>query len=379
MTTDTKTAMTADICPVKLGAHSYDIQIGEMLLDEAGALLKPHLARPWTVIVTDRHVDAAQGARLQRGLEAAGVSFAKIALEPGESAKTMRGLEALLEQLIALGVERRDLIIAFGGGVVGDLTGFAASVLRRGCRFAQIPTTLLAQVDSAVGGKTAVNSAHGKNLIGAFYQPAIVLADIGALETLPPRELKAGYAEVVKYGALGDEPFFAWLENRGGALLAGDTGARRIAVKRACETKAQIVAADERETSARAILNLGHTFGHALEAAHGYSDKLLHGEAVAAGMALAFDFSVAMKLCPPADAERLKAHLSASGLPTGLADVETAEGFSAEALVAAMLQDKKVEQGALTLILVRRLGEAFIEKAVNAQAIFSFLKSAGAR
>jgi 3-dehydroquinate synthase len=371
--------MTTDICPVKLGEKSYDIHIGEALLDEAGSLLRPHLHRPWTVIVTDRHVDAAQGARLQRGLEAHGVSFAKIVLEPGESAKTMRGLEALLEQLIALGVERLDLILAFGGGVVGDLTGFAASVLRRGCRYAQIPTTLLAQVDSAVGGKTAVNSAHGKNLIGAFYQPAIVLADTGALETLPLRELRAGYAEVVKYGALGDEPFFAWLENRGQELLAGDAGARRIAVKRACETKAEIVAADERETGARALLNLGHTFGHALEAAHGYSARLLHGEAVAAGMALAFDFSVAMKFCPPAEADRLKAHLSALGLPTGLADIEIADGFSADAMIAAMLQDKKVEQGAMTLILVRRLGEAFVEKAVDPSAILNFLKSAGAR
>lgn len=371
--------MTTDICPVELGATSYDIHIGDALLDQAGALIMPHLQRPWTVIVTDRHVDAAQGARLQRGLEAGGVSFAKIVLEPGESAKTMRGLEALLEQLIGLGVERRDLILAFGGGVVGDLAGFAASVLRRGCRYAQIPTTLLAQVDSAVGGKTAVNSVHGKNLIGAFYQPALVLADIGALDTLPLRELKAGYAEVVKYGALGDEPFFAWLENRGGALLAGDAGARRIAVKRACEAKAEIVAIDERETGARALLNLGHTFGHALEAAHGYSDRLLHGEAVAAGMALAFDLSVAMKLCPPADAERLKAHLSASGLPSRLADIETADGFSGDALIAAMMQDKKVEQGAMTLILVRRLGEAFIEKRVEASAILTFLKSEGAR
>ncbi len=371
--------MTTEICPVRIAAAGYDIHIGEGLLEQAGALLSPHLARPFTVIVTDRNVDAAQGARLEKGLASAGVSYRKIVLDPGESAKSMRGLEALLEDLISLGVERRDLVLAFGGGVVGDLTGFAASILRRGCRFAQIPTTLLAQVDSAVGGKTAVNSAHGKNLIGAFHQPQIVIADISALATLPERELKAGYAEIVKYGALGDEAFFAWLEKRGGDLIKGDAAARRIAVKRSCEAKAEIVGADERETGVRALLNLGHTFGHALEAALGYSDKLLHGEAVAAGMALAFDFSVERKICPHSDAARLKAHLAASGLPTGLSDIAGAPEFSAEALLAHMMQDKKVEHGAMTLILVRRLGEAFIEKGADTAAILDFLKSAGAR
>lgn len=371
--------MTTDICPVRIGAGGYDIHIGEGLLEQAGALLAPRLARPFTVIVTDRHVDQAQGARLEIGLAAAGVDFRKIVLEPGEHAKSMRSLEALLEALIDLGVERRDMILALGGGVVGDLTGFAAAILRRGCRFAQIPTTLLAQVDSAVGGKTAVNSAKGKNLIGVFHQPDIVIADITALSTLPERELKAGYAEIVKYGALGDEPFFAWLEKRGGDLLAGDAAARRVAVKRSCETKAEIVGADERETGARALLNLGHTFGHALEASFGYSDKLLHGEAVAAGMALAFDFSVYRRNCPPADASRLKAHLAAVGLPAGLKDISSASLFSADELLSRMMQDKKVEGGALTLILLRRLGEAFIEKDVDAAAILDFLKSAGAR
>lgn len=371
--------MTTEICSVRLGASSYDIHIGEGLLEQTGALLAPHLARPFTVIVTDRNVDAAQGLRLENGLSAAGVAFRKIVLEPGEATKSMRGLELLTEELIGLGVERRDLVLAFGGGVVGDLTGFSASIVRRGCRFAQIPTTLLAQVDSAVGGKTAINSAHGKNLIGAFYQPQIVIADVAALATLPERELKAGYAEIVKYGALGDEPFFAWLEKRGGDLLNGDTAARRIAVKRSCETKAEIVSADERETGVRALLNLGHTFGHALEAALGYSDMLLHGEAVAAGMALAFDFSVARKICPPADATRLKAHLSASGLPTGLHDIAGAPQFSANELLRHMMQDKKVERGALTLVLVRRLGEAFLEKGADASAILDFLKNAGAR
>lgn len=371
--------MTVDICPVRLGAAAYDIHIGEELLEQSGALLKPHLPRPFTVIVTDSNVDIAQGARLENGLTAAGVDFRKIVLEPGEGAKSLRSLETLLESLIDLGVERRDLIVAFGGGVIGDLTGFAASILRRGCRFAQIPTTLLAQVDSAVGGKTAVNSSRGKNLIGAFHQPAIVIADIGALATLPERELKAGYAEIAKYGALGDEPFFAWLEKRGGDLLNGDASARRIAVKRSCETKADIVGADERETGVRALLNLGHTFGHALEAALGYSEKLLHGEAVAAGMALAFDFSVWRKICPPADALRLKAHLAACGLPTGISDISGAPSLSADTLLALMMQDKKVENGAVTLILVRRLGEAFIEKGVDAAIIREFLKNAGAK
>ena len=371
--------MTADICPVRTGAGGYDIHIGEGLLEQAGALLKPHLSRPFTVIVTDRHVDKAQGPRLEKGLAAAGVDYRKIVLDPGESAKSMRSLETLLETLIGLGVERRDLILAFGGGVVGDLGGFAAAILRRGCGFAQIPTTLLAQVDSAVGGKTAVNSARGKNLIGAFHQPRIVIADIAALTTLPERELKAGYAEIVKYGALGDEPFFAWLEKRGGDLLKGDAAARRIAVKRSCETKAEIVGADERETGVRALLNLGHTFGHALEAALGYSEKLLHGEAVAAGMALAFDFSVRRKICPPADADRLKAHLAACGLPAGIKDISGAPEIFADELLAHMRQDKKVEGGAMTLILLRRLGEAFIEKDVDAATILEFLKSAGAR
>lgn len=370
--------MNIDICPVPIGSKAYDIHIGEGLLERTGALLAPHLDRPFTVIVTDSRVDAAQGARLEGGLAAHGVSFRKIVIEPGESSKSMRGLDALLEQLISFEVERRDLILAFGGGVVGDLTGFAASILRRGCRFAQIPTTLLAQVDSSVGGKTAVNSAHGKNMIGSFYQPQIVIADISTLETLPERELKAGYAEIVKYGALGDEPFFAWLENRGGALLAGDAAARRIAVKRSCEAKAEIVGADEREIGVRALLNLGHTFGHALEASLCFSDQLLHGEAVAAGMALAFDFSVALKICPPADAARLKAHLAATGLPSRLNDISSASGFSADELIGLMMQDKKVEKGSITLILVRRLGEAFIEKAVDPALIRSFLISAGA-
>jgi 3-dehydroquinate synthase len=370
--------MTVEICSVPIGARRYEIHIGEHLLERAGALLTPLLSRPFTVIVTDSNVDAAQGARLAAGLDSAGVRFGKIVVEPGERSKSMGALEPVLDQLIALGVERSDLIVAFGGGVIGDLAGFAAAILRRGCRFAQVPTSLLAQVDSAVGGKTAVNSKRGKNLIGAFHQPAIVISDVDALATLPPRELRNGYAEIVKYGALGDEPFFAWLEKRGREVLDGDAAARRIAVKRSCETKAEIVAADERETGERALLNLGHTFGHALESALDYSDRLLHGEAVAVGMALAFDFSVSEGVCPSADSARLKEHLRLAGLPTGLSDLGAGARLSAETLLARMMQDKKVDKGALTLILVRRLGEAYIEKAVDQAAVLRFLKAQGA-
>ena len=365
--------MTTAKVNVALGARSYEIIAGDGVLDEAGAYLAPLMRRPFAVIVTDQTVDAAHGDRLRRSLSAASLGHRTIVLQPGEAAKSFAQLESLTDALLGHGVERSDLVIAFGGGVIGDLTGFAAAILRRGCRFAQIPTTLLAQVDSSVGGKTAINSRHGKNLIGAFHQPAIVLADIGALETLPARQMRAGYAEIVKYGALGDDPFFIWLQNNGAALLGGDRQLRRDAVVRACSAKAAIVARDEREDGDRALLNLGHTFGHALEAAFGYSDRLLHGEAVAAGMALAFDFSVSKGLCGEDEARRLKAHLRASGLPAGLADIDGAAALSPEALAATMMQDKKVEQGRLTLILARRVGEAFIARDVPVERVVEFL------
>ena len=368
--------MTAEIVEVSLGARRYAIEIGEGLLERGGEILTPHLKRPFTVVVTDENVDAAQGPRFYAGLKNGGVAFEKIVLPAGEATKDFAHLQELTEKLIALKVERSDLIVAFGGGVVGDITGFAAAIVKRGCRFAQAPTSLLAQVDSSVGGKTAINSVHGKNLIGVFHQPSIVIADVDALSTLPERELKAGYAEVVKYAALGDEPFLAWLENRVEDIMRGDAGAKRIAIKRCCEAKAQIVSEDEREQGARALLNLGHTFGHALEASAGYSDALLHGEAVAAGMALAFDYSVALDLCPKDDALRLKAHLKKAGLPSSLGELGRA--FSADALVASMMQDKKVEAGALTLILARRIGEAFISKDADPASVRAFLKSCGA-
>ena len=368
--------MTTQRLTVPLGARSYEIAVGDDVIDGAATLLAPLLKRPFAAIVTDANVEAAQGPRLRRALASGGVVSETIVLPPGEATKSFAQLEALCETLLGLGVERGDLVIAFGGGVIGDLTGFAASVLRRGCRFAQIPTTLLAQVDSAVGGKTAINARHGKNLIGAFHQPAIVLADTAALDTLPARELRAGYAEIVKYGALGDAAFFTWLEAHGARLLAGDRATRREAVLRSCAAKAKIVAADEREEGERALLNLGHTFGHALEAAFGYSDRLLHGEAVAAGMGLAFDFSVSEGLCAAGDADRLKGHLRAASLPAGIPDIAGAREFAAEALLALMMQDKKVEQGRLTLILARRIGEAFIAGGVDADKVLRFLDGA---
>lgn len=363
---------TQRIC-VDLGAHSYDIVIGEEVLDSAGALVRPLLDRPCTVIISDDNVLAAQGARLHAALQKDGIDFETIAVAPGEASKSFATLQKVLDRLIDLEVDRRDLVIAFGGGVIGDLAGFAAAILRRGCRFAQIPTSLLAQVDSAVGGKTGINVRQGKNLIGAFYQPEIVISDIGVLKTLPRRELVAGYAEIVKYGALGDAAFFAWLEKNGAALIAGDEAARIHAVRRSCEMKAAIVAADERETGARALLNLGHTFGHALETGLGYSGALLHGEAVAAGMGLAFDFSARLGICASADAARIKSHLRSAGLPAGIADIPAAAALSAGTLLSLMRQDKKVAAGALTLILVRAIGEAYIHKDTPADAILAFL------
>jgi 3-dehydroquinate synthase len=364
--------MTKMIVRVPLGERAYDIHIGAGLLEQAGSLLTPLLRRPRVAVVTDEHVLAAQGERLRAGLVAANIEADFISLTPGEATKSFTGLETLTGRLLDLGVERDDVIVAFGGGVIGDLAGFAASILRRGCRFAQIPTTLLAQVDSAVGGKTAINAAQGKNLVGAFHQPDIVIADISALATLPPRELRAGYAEVVKYGLISDAPFFAWLETHGASLLAGDAAARTHAVKISCEAKAAIVGADEREHGKRALLNLGHTFGHAFEAYFGYSEKLLHGEGVALGMALAFEYSARLGLCAPEDAARVRAHLTASGLPSDIAALS--EPPPAATLAKYMMQDKKVEQGKLTLILADAIGSARIVKDADIADVAAFLK-----
>ncbi|MEL6266285.1 MAG: 3-dehydroquinate synthase, partial [Pseudomonadota bacterium] len=306
---------------VGLGARAYDIVVGDGLIASAGALVGPLLPRPRTVIVTDETVAAHHLAPLTEALAAQGIAAEAVIVAPGEGSKSMTVLGAVLDRLLALEVERDDVILALGGGVIGDLAGFAAAVLRRGVAFVQVPTSLLAQVDSAVGGKTGVNAAAGKNLIGAFHQPRLVLADIATLDTLAPRQLRAGYAEVAKYGLLGDAAFFAWLEANGAGLIAGDRAARIEAVTRSCAAKAAIVARDEREKGDRALLNLGHTFGHALEAATGYSDRLLHGKGVALGCCLAFQASARLGLCAQEVPGRVAAHLATMGLPTRLSDV----------------------------------------------------------
>lgn len=362
---------------VPLGARSYDVVVGPGLLAQAGSAIAPLLKRPFAAIVTDETVAALHLEALTGSLARAGIESRAIVLPPGEGTKSFAHLEALLTQLIDAGVERTDMVLALGGGVIGDLAGFAAAILRRGVDFIQIPTTLLAQVDSSVGGKTAIDMPQGKNLVGAFHQPRLVLADTGLLATLPAREVRAGYAEVVKYGLIDDAPFFDWLEANAAALLGGDTAARTQAVARSVAAKARVVAADERESGQRALLNLGHTFGHALETALGYDGALLlHGEAVAAGMGLAFDLSVRLGLCPAADAARAKAHLRASGLPAGLADVEKLAGRAlpdADELIRLMAQDKKVAQGRITFILTRGIGRAFIARDTDMDAVAALL------
>lgn len=359
---------------VDLGARSYDIQIGARLLERAGALLSPILTRKSVVVVTDDNVAKHQAPRLAGGLEKGGIGFETIVLPAGEATKNFDQLAFVIRRLIELGVERSDTIIALGGGVIGDLTGFAASILRRGCAFVQIPTTLLAQVDSSVGGKTAINVPEGKNLVGAFHQPSMVIADLNALDTLPIRELRAGYAEVVKYGAINDESFFSWLEENVAAIMDGDVAARSYAIARSCSAKAAIVAADEREAGERALLNLGHTFGHAFEAAYGFSADLLHGEAVALGMALAFEYSVRGGLAPAGADKRIKTHLRAASLPADIADLPDLRRLDAGALSSLMMQDKKVTGGQLTLILADGIGGARIAKGADLADIETFLK-----
>jgi 3-dehydroquinate synthase len=357
---------------VGLGERSYEVLIEAGALDRAGERLAPYARAGRLIVVSDETVWALQGERLLAGLAHLSIDAVPILLPPGEGSKSWTALSVLVDRLLELGVERRDHLVAFGGGVIGDLAGFAAAILKRGCRFVQIPTTLLAQVDSSVGGKTGINVVAGKNLVGAFHQPAAVLIDPECLDTLPPRQLRAGYAEVVKYGLLGDAGFFAWCEANGEAVLAGDAAARLHAIATSVAAKARIVGEDERETSGRrALLNLGHTFGHALEAETGFSDDLLHGEAVALGMALAFRFSAARGLCEAADAERAAAHLAAAGLPTRLADA----GIDAEAarLVAHMAHDKKASGGRLPFILAHGIGEAFVDDKVEMADVETFL------
>ncbi|HEX8309464.1 MAG TPA: 3-dehydroquinate synthase [Allosphingosinicella sp.] len=353
---------------VSLGERSYTVAIGAGLLDRAGELLGPYAPDGRIVAVSDQTVWAAQGARLA----ASGLDVVPVLVPPGEASKSWAQLQTLTDRLIELRIERGDSILAFGGGMIGDLAGFAAAILKRGCPYVQVPTTLLAQVDSSVGGKTAINSQAGKNLIGAFHQPSAVLIDPSTLDTLPERELRAGYAEVAKYGLIGDGAFFDWCESNVAALLAGDEAARRDAIETCVRAKAAIVAEDERETTGRrALLNFGHTFGHALEAESDF--RLLHGEAVAAGMNLAFRFSAERGLCGKGEAERVAAHLEAAGLKVAL------EGFGAKSLVRRMAGDKKASAGRVPFILARGIGEAFVDRSVELGEVESFLERELAR
>ena len=363
--------MAETIVHVPLGARAYDVVIGHGLLETAGERLKAMFPGRRYGIVTDSEVARAQLPRLSGSLGRAGLHHAAVVVPNGEASKSIGRLNEVVEGLLEARLERGDIVLALGGGVIGDLAGFAAAITRRGMDFVQIPTSLLAQVDSSVGGKTGINSPHGKNLIGAFYQPRLVLADLSALATLPPRQFAAGYAETVKYGLIDDEPFFFWLEEHQPEIFAGGP-ARAEAVARAVAAKTRFVIADEKETGVRALLNLGHTFGHALEAAAGFSDRLLHGEAVAIGMVLAHGFSAKLGLGASQDTGRIAAHLKRASLPTRIADIP-GEMPSTDVLMDLIAQDKKVIRGALTFILTRGIGQAFIEKNVDAQQVRDYL------
>jgi len=340
---------------VPLGARAYDVLIGPGLLTETGRLIAKRLGAAKCAIVTDENVARHHLAALEVALKQEGLFAGSTVLKPGEATKCFAELTTLSERLLELGIERGDLVVALGGGVIGDLAGFAAAILRRGVRFVQIPTTLLAQVDSSVGGKTGIDTPQGKNLIGAFHQPSLVVADTDTLRTLPEREMRAGYAEVAKYGLLGDAPFFSWLEQSWKAVFAFEADALTRAIETSVKAKAGIVGRDETEQGERALLNLGHTFGHALEAWCGYSERLLHGEAIAIGMAQAFRFSEALGDCAPGTAERVAAHFVAVGLPTRIADIPGGKPDVA-GLMRLMGQDKKVRRGKLTFILAHRRG-----------------------
>jgi 3-dehydroquinate synthase len=360
-----------EIVHVGLGDRAYDIVIGRGVLASLGARLAALRPGAKTAIVTDETVARHHLEFTETALARANITATRIVVPAGEASKSFAIFEKVCDELIAARIERNDVVVALGGGVIGDLAGFAAACVRRGLDFVQVPTTLLAQVDSSVGGKTGINSRHGKNLVGAFHQPILVLADTALLDTLPLRQMRAGYAEVVKYGFLGDAAFFSWLDNHWREVFSG-APARERAVAVSCRMKADIVARDERETGDRALLNLGHTFGHALEAAAGFSDRLLHGEAVSIGMALAFAFSMRRGLMPAQEAGRAIAHLAAVGLPTKIADIPI-ETPNADRLMELIAQDKKVKRGRLTFILARGIGEAFIAGDVEPAEVRSFL------
>tara|TARA_R110002096_G_scaffold436105_1_gene668033 strand:+ start:37385 stop:38494 length:1110 start_codon:yes stop_codon:yes gene_type:complete len=358
---------------VDLGSRSYDILIGEDIIDEAGSYINALLKRPRTVIVTDENVARHQLSRLESNLKAENIAFDTIVLPAGEATKSIGQLEKLLETMLSMKLERSDMVIALGGGVIGDLVGFAASIYLRGIDFIQVPTTLLAQVDSSVGGKTGINSPHGKNLIGAFHQPRLVLIDVTTLDTLDPRHVIAGYAEIVKYGLINDPEFFKWLEQNGKDLISGPAERSRAlrteAIFKSCEAKAAVVAEDEKESGARALLNLGHTFGHALEAENGYNDRLFHGEAVAMGIILAFQLSEKMGLCPASDVARVKRHFEQTSAQS-LSDFN----LDVNHLLEHMTKDKKMADGKLTFVVASGIGKSYLSKDVDMEDVKSVLE-----
>ena len=363
--------MSAQSLTIDLDNRSYDIVIGDHLLTQSAKYIAPKLKQKRVVIITDLNVAPLYGNALQTHLEAHGIKTQLLVLPAGEKTKSFIQLEALLDQLLSWNIERGTTLIALGGGVIGDLTGFAASIVLRGISFIQCPTTLLAQVDSSVGGKTGINTAKGKNLVGSFYQPQLVLADTGVLKSLPPREMLSGYAEIVKYGLINKPGFFDWLEQNGRLVLSHDTDALTKAIHTSCASKASIVAADERESNVRALLNFGHTFGHALEAETGFSSELLHGEAVAMGMVMAFEYCSKMKLCSNEDAARAKNYLNKVGLRTSALEVR--DEWNIDALMHHFQQDKKVEDGKLTFILTKGIGKSYISQDVSTASLREYL------
>tara|TARA_S200002703_G_scaffold49239_1_gene42570 strand:+ start:263 stop:1390 length:1128 start_codon:yes stop_codon:yes gene_type:complete len=365
---------TIQTVPVGLGERSYDIRVGPGLIANAGEEIKPLIRGNKVFVITDSTVSGHWLDPLKRSLRAADIAVTTIAVPPGESSKSFADFEHVCTRMLEDGVDRRTAVVALGGGVVGDLAGYCAASVMRGLDFIQIPTSLLAQVDSSVGGKTGINTPQGKNLVGAFHQPKLVLADTGTLDTLPKREVRAGYAEVVKYGLIRDAAFFEWLEQHGADLIAGDEAARISAVVESCKAKAAVVAADEREAGLRELLNFGHTFGHALEAAAGFDGTLLHGEAVSIGMIQALEMSRRLGLCVGQDAERARAHLGAMGLMTRVADIPGAARWKAEALLASMRRDKKAREGTVRFVLARGIGEAFTSDDVAPDAVRTMLE-----
>jgi len=359
---------------VSLGTRSYDILIASGLLAHAGTLISQLRADVKCSIVTDENVAKHHLAPLQKALSMANVPNKAIILPPGEATKSFTPLSTLVETLLSHEIERGDLVIALGGGVIGDLAGFAASILRRGVDFVQIPTSLLAQVDSSVGGKTGINSKHGKNLIGAFHQPILVLCDLDVLSTLEPRQFRAGYAEVVKYGLIQDPAFFQWLQSHCDEIYALDKQSLTHAIHTSCSMKADIVGRDEKEHGVRALLNLGHTFGHAFESLTGYGEKLLHGEAISIGMVLAFEFANKLELCPPSETEQVKAHFQAANLPTLIQDIPGAQEFTTQSLMKKMRQDKKVERGDMVFILPHEIGNAMVTRQIPEATLHDFLQ-----